>query len=154
MTARTVFRFVAVLALAVTAGCGPSLPPDYTEFEDLHPVTGQVLFRGQPIPDATIRLHPVTPASAGSPAAVMSSVVNEDGGFEVFTFRAEGKGKGAPVGEYLLTVSWSGPRQGLTNEQQDQLTEKLPAKYTRPQTSQLSLKVMPGENRVDAISIQ
>jgi hypothetical protein len=85
---------------------------------------------------------------------VITSVADEQGNFEVFTYRPEGKGKGAPLGDYRLTISWTGPLQGLTKDQEDQLKEKLPVKYTQPQTSQITLNVTPGENQIDVITLQ
>ena len=151
---RGVFGWSWLLLLgAIFSGCDSSGPSDWTQFEDLHPVQGKVLFRGEPIPDATIRFHPHGQAS-GSNEAATSAVVDEEGNFEVFTFRREGKGRGAAEGQYRVTVSWSGPLQGLTKDQEDELKERLPVKYTKPQTTPIEVDVVAGENRIDVMSIE
>lgn len=145
-------RFLlAIFPLVVlVAGCGEPLKADFEVFDDLHPVTGKVRFKGEPIPEASIRLHPM-PLGSGGP--VISAVVDQEGAFQVYTFRPEGKGLGAPAGEYRATISWFGPTAGLREEQKDELKELLPAKYGRPQTSPVIIQVAAGENEVSTISL-
>lgn len=138
-------RSVSVVAALVTAcvGCGSPEITDLTNFDDLHPVSGRVSFEGQPIPGASIRFHQPRTA-AGLPASdVMTAIAGEDGGFEVYTYRADGRGLGAPVGEYWLSVSWLGDEDSADVSRED-LPEKLPAKYTRPQTSGLKVTIASG----------
>jgi hypothetical protein len=139
-----------LVCLIHLTGCDQSTPTEYLELDDLHPVKGKVLFRGQPIPDAAVRIHPVSAGAvgAGHPVYPMTGTVSDDGNFEIFTFRPEGKGKGAPSGDYRLTVSWRGPLQGLTKDQEEGLKEKLPVKYTDPRTSQLTVTVTEGQNEM------
>ena len=137
-------RCGALALLCVCFGCESPVVSDVAEFSDLHPVTGRVTLDGKPIPGGSVRLFPAgTGASAGS-ADVHSAVVRDDGTFEVRTFRAGGQGIGAPAGDYLVSVSWTGHPSIDTDIPRDELPELLPAKYTRPQTSRLEAKVVPG----------
>jgi hypothetical protein len=145
-------RFLLAVSplLLLFAGCGEPLKADFTVFDDLHPVKGELRFKGEPVPEASIRLHPMP---LGSDGPIVSAVVDSEGTFEVYTFRPEGKGLGAPAGEYRATVSWFGPTVGLREEQKDELKELLPAKYGRPQTSPVNIQVTVGENEVGTISL-
>ncbi|TVP96393.1 MAG: hypothetical protein EA381_17300 [Planctomycetaceae bacterium] len=145
-------RFLLAMFPLVTlfAGCGEPGRANFEIFEGLHPVKGELRFKGEPIPEASLRLHPMP---LGSDGPIVSAVVDSDGTFEVYTFRPEGKGLGAPAGEYRATVSWFGPTAGMTEDQRDELKELLPAKYGRAQTSPVNIQVAVGENEVGTISL-
>lgn len=155
MMKRTLALPLAIgIALCGLSGCsGSAVAEPLTEYDDLHPVSGQITFNGEPIPDATVRLHPVTPKTDGSLVHHPSGVVKEDGTFAIFTFREEGRGQGAPAGEYRISVSWLGSLEGLSESSIDELKERLPAKYTKPQTSGLTVTVTEGENEIPPISL-
>lgn len=136
-------------------GCGKSAVVEpITDYGDLQKVTGKIEFQGQPIPDATVTLHPVNPSKDGTLPHPPSGVVKDDGTFEISTFRDKGRGLGAPAGEYRVTVSWFGPLQGLSESQIDQLKELLPAKYQQPAQSGLTATVVEGENELPPISLE
>lgn len=154
MQRRLALHLTFCLGLCGLAGCGGRVHVEpLTEYEDLHPVSGQITFNGEPIQDATIQLHPVTPKTDGSLVHAPSAVVREDGTFEVFTFRPDGRGRGVPLGEYRISVSWRGSLQGLSESSIDELDERLPAKYTKPQTSGLTVTVTDGENSIPPIAL-
>ena len=143
--------FCAICSFMVLSiGCGEPGMPDYEVYDDLHPVMGELRFQGEPIPEASIRLHPM-PLGTKGPA--VSAVADEEGAFQVYTFRPEGKGLGAPAGDYRATISWFGPTAGLTEEQRDALKELLPAKYGQPQSSPVNIQVSAGENQVGTIDL-
>lgn len=154
MALRGYLCLLAAIALAGQIGCGQVAAVDLVEFEDLNPVTGQVQFKGEPIPDATVRLYPVDALGSGTPTHVASGVVDEQGNFEIYTHRLEGRGQGVPAGEYRLAFSWQGPLQGLTQEKLDELKELLPQKYTRPQTSDVNVTVVSGPNAIELITLK
>lgn len=145
---------VAVRLLAMscllTVGCGEPLPPDFAVADDLFPVTGEVKFKGEIAPEATLQFHPVGGPQAG-PA--VTAVADSDGKFQVFTFRPEGKMLGAPAGQYKVTASWLGATAGLTQEKIDELKELVPPKFHRPQTTPLMIEVKSGENQVGVLAI-
>lgn len=151
----TILLLTAVAGFGLS-GCGGATGAEEVdvEFSDLHPVTGTIDFNGQPIPDATVRLHPVQPSPDGSVVHPPSGLVDEEGRFEIHSYRPEGRGKGAPAGEYLISVRWSGPLQGLSESQLEELNERLPAKYTQPRSSGLTVTVTAGVNEVPPISLK
>lgn len=141
------------LMLMMAIGCGAPPIEDYLVFDDLVPVKGQVLFKGKPIQDASIRLHPAGQSTAGRAPARVAAVSDAEGRFEVFTFRPEGKGQGAPIGGYRMTVSWVGPTAGLPQEKLDSLKELIPAKYINPRTSPIEIQIAAGQGEIPAVSI-
>ncbi len=143
------WRLFAVACL-LTSGCGEPLRPDFEVVEGLHPVTGEIRFRDEVAPEATLRLHPIGGASAG-PA--ITAVADAEGKFQVFTFQPEGKMLGAPAGQYKVTVSWVGVTQGFTQEKLDALKELVAVKYQKPQTTPLTIEVVAGENEVGVIAV-
>jgi len=139
-----------VLGCLLVVGCGEPLPPDFAVADDLFPVTGEVKFKGEFAPEATLQFHPV----GGLPTApAVTAVADTEGKFQVFTFRPEGKMLGAPVGQYKVTASWLGATVGLTQEKIDELKERVPAKYQKPQTTPLMIEVASGENQVGVMAI-
>lgn len=149
------FWTLIILSLAL-AGCGGSkkIVEPVVDYDDLHPVTGQVTFKGEPIPDGTVKFH--TPKSLDDPRPSYgpSAIVKADGTFEVYTYREEGKGIGAPAGDYLITVHWVGPTEGLSESSIDELEERIPVKYRNPRTSGLKVTVNAGSNVIPPIDLQ
>lgn len=90
-----------------------------------HPATGFVYFEGTPIPGAVVTL---SSDKAKGPKA--SGVVEADGSFKLSTYTAF---DGAPVGEYVVTVS------GATG---------LPANYTTTAKSELRATIQAGKNQI------
>lgn len=148
------FSVLFAWGLCLLSGCGGAVIAEaITEYGDLQKVTGKVEFQGQPIPDATVTLYPMKPSSDGTLPHPPSGLVREDGSFEISTFRDKGRGLGAPIGEYRVTVSWFGPLQGLAESQIDALKERLPNKYQHPAKSGLTVTIAPGENSLPLISL-
>jgi hypothetical protein len=132
------------LLAASAAGCGQTNVEADVDFADLHPAIGRVVLDGQTLPGAAVRLHPA--GAAPGQGDVYTGVVDRDGYFEVFAYRADGRGVGVPAGEYKVTVSWTGDPDEPSDVPRDERPELLPVKYTRPETSGLSVTVEPGEN--------
>ena len=126
-------------------GCG-SAPPT-----PVHPVRGQVLFEGQPIPSALVVLHPVNP-SAGKEVPPPRAKVESDGSFTLGTFESR---DGAPAGDYIVTVSWW--QSGATGKggRQDDAppSNHLPARYSKVSTSDLRAHVEAGDNQLPVIRL-
>ena len=139
--------------LMMVIGCGAPPIEDYRVFDDLVPVKGQVTFKGKPIQDAAIRFHPAGKSTVGGVPPRVAAVSDAEGRFELFTFRPEGKGQGAPIGDYRVTVSWVGPTAGLPQEKLDSLKELIPAKYINPRTSPIEVQIAAGQSEIPAVSI-
>ena len=88
----------AVLVALLTAGCGK---PSVAGRVAVVPVTGKVLFQGQPTPGALVAFHPLQGAQSTAPPA--QATVRQDGTFVLTTYTAN---DGVPAGEYKVTVEW------------------------------------------------
>jgi len=139
--------FLMLGVLIGVSGCGSETSPEQRE---VHPAFGSVLFKGKPIPDATVRLHPVTPPADGKPVFIPRGKVDEFGSYTISTYAVA---DGAPAGEYRVSLSWQGPLQGLSEDEEDKLRERLPWKYTSPETSGLTVSISDGENLLPEIAL-
>jgi len=103
------------------------------------PVTGSVLVDGEVPEGAVVILHPVTPPAqeVNKPAGRVES----DGTFRVTTYDT---GDGAPLGEYVVTVSWGGPG----------IPDRLGGQFRDPETSQLKVTVAEGENTLPPFELE
>lgn len=114
------------------------------------PVSGRVSYRGKPLEDAFVRLHPIAADSSESSLPLPRARSKSDGTFQFSTYRT---GDGAPPGKYQVAFSWAGSLQGLTEEQRDRRPEKLPLKYTRPETSGIVVEISETETTLPAIEL-
>ena len=146
--------FLVLLFAAFCIGCGEAPVTDVAEFSDLHPVSGTISFRGRPMSGGTVRLHSASALSSNGQLDVHSGIVREDGSYEVHTFRPSGRGLGVPAGEYFLSFSWLGVDEGQPDVSQDELPERLPMKFTRPQTSGVKATVLEGGSVVPDIDLK
>jgi hypothetical protein len=153
MTTRTRCPLVMGLVLAtVLTGCSGGLR--------LGKVTGKVTFKGKPVPTGTIMFHP----DAG-PAAV--GAIGPDGTYTLTTIKP---GDGAVVGSHRVTIQATtvGPgslAEPSSFEEEMQLAQRkdpkakvlvpgkvtwiVPEKYSRPDTTDLTITVQPGRNTID-----
>ena len=141
-------ELLTLAALLLAVGCGADPDPNQRV---VFPVKGTVMFRGEPIPDATVRLHPVKKSNDGKPLYIPRGFVDESGTFQVSTYS---QGDGAPAGDYIVSVSWQGPLSGLSEDEQDRLKELLPREYTSPRSSGLNVTIQEGDNELPPITIQ
>jgi hypothetical protein len=134
---------LAGLLLGIT-GCGGSPPTP------VHPVRGQVLFEGQPVPSALVVLHPVNPSAKDVPPP--RAKVESDGSFTVGTFQSQ---DGAPAGDYIVTVSWwQSSAKGNGGRQDDTPpSNRLPPRYSQVSTSDLRAHVDAGNNQLPVIRL-
>ena len=136
------------IGMAVISGCGKVEDP---LVRATVPVTGVVKFKGKPIPDATICLHPVVKPNDGKPVFTPRGIADDAGNYTLTTYSTA---DGAPVGEYNVTVSWVGPLEGLSEDQEDRLKERLPRRYASPKTSGITVVVSEGEDSLQDILLQ
>jgi len=137
-----IFLMVTTVCLV---GCGDAEDP---RIRPTVPVMGVVKFKGRPIPDATVCLHPVTAPEDGKPVFTPRGSSADDGTFTLATYRSS---DGAPAGQYRVAVSWSGPLKGLSEDEQDRLKERLPRRYTNPNTSEITMVVSADVNPLQEI---
>lgn len=131
------------LVFATLAGCGSA----DSGHVPVHPTSGAIKFRGQPVAGALVTLHPKEGTGTGAPSP--RATVGHDGKFDLSTYVGQ---DGAPEGEYVLTVQWYRPVcQG--NEVLGG-PNVLPAKYASARTSDVLIKIAAGENRLQPIQIR
>lgn len=139
---RAGFASVSIVALALT-GCGGG---DASRVP-VHPASGAIQFRGQPIVGAFVLLHPKNGPVAGAPSP--RGTVGSDGKFTFTTYEAD---DGAPEGEYVLTVQWYKPvKQGNDVVGGPNV---LPNKYAQAKTSDLKIRIAAGENQLPPIQLR
>lgn len=131
---------VIIVAVLSSTGCnkGSARVP-------VHPVVGTIQFQGQPAAGAFVSLYPKA-AIEGVPNP--RATVSKDGSFVVSTFDGN---DGAPEGEYVVTVQWYRPvRQGgdLVGG-----PNVIPPKYGSPRTSNVTVRIAAGENRLPTIKL-
>jgi hypothetical protein len=124
----------AMIALAC-ASCGNS--------NNLHPVSGRVLYKGAPAVNATIylRRQGVDPINQ---LAIMG-IVQEDGRF---TLVCESFGKGAPPGEYAVLIEWKhDPKVIRTGSNTRPKPDRLKGRYADPKRPRfhVTIKAEPNE---------
>jgi hypothetical protein len=138
MSVRPLLLGILLAAHSLTGCGGPARLPT-------HPVRGTVQYRGQPLAEAMLVLHPVKPIPEGTPQPIAYS--NAQGAFEFTTFATN---DGAPAGEYIITVELRAPRK-VGEEVVRDGANLLPARYQSAQTSDLRCEVKPGANDLPAI---
>jgi hypothetical protein len=132
---------VASLACIVLAGCGPKGPPKGV-------LAGTITYNGQPVNGATLTLEPAS--GTGTP---LNIPVAQDGTFRVASVLA---------GDYKITVQGSagfaGPStKGMSEDKKAEMQGKVdamktpatiafPRKYMDKKTTDLTCKVVTGEN--------
>ena len=108
-------------------------------------VTGKVTIDGKPAEHATVVLHPV---GGGGPEVVKPrGKVTTNGTFTLTTYDGN---DGAPAGDYLVTVElWlAGVRAD------DPPSNRLPAKFAKPEASGLTATVLAGPTTLEPIALK
>jgi hypothetical protein len=127
------FFMTAMIALAC-ASCGNS--------NNLHPVSGNVLYKGAPAVNATVflRRQGVDPLNQ---QAIMG-IVQADGGF---TLVCESFGKGAPPGEYDVLIEWKhDPKLIRTGSNTRPPPDRLKGRYADPKRRRFHVTIKAGPN--------
>ena len=134
---RSLTILVATLAFGL-ASCGKSdaLKPTF-------PVSGQILLPdGKPAEHALVIFHPVGQAAGPKPRGKVLA----NGTYQLTTFATD---DGAPTGEYQVTVElWlpGRPDEGPSN--------RLNAKYAKPESSGLTATVGTGPAEIKTITLK
>jgi hypothetical protein len=132
----------ATVCLVAIVGCGEAKPDRVA----VHPAAGTITFKGQPAQGAFVTLHPTSGPSESVPTPRAN--VDKDGSFKVTTFDG---GDGAPEGKYVVTVRW----YKLVTVGGDTAAgpNVIPPKYTRPESSDLTVRIAAGENTLPPIKL-
>jgi len=135
-----------ILCLGCSSQSGPTYQGDQVP---VHPVSGQVTLGGQPLQDARLFFHAVD--SSQSIQLRPRAFAEADGSFQVTTYSAN---DGAPAGKYTVTVSWLGPLDGVKEDDEDLLPERLPRRYQNPSQSGIEIEVVEGENQLPPFELK
>lgn len=116
------------------------LPGCQKATQAVHPVRGQVLYKGQPIKDCRVIFYPKdNPNDMDRP----EDYTDEQGFFEVTARRNE---KGAAAGTYTVVLIWRDRNPDPNAETSWTGPNKLPEKFGKPSTSDLQVEVKEGKN--------
>jgi hypothetical protein len=134
--------FVPALFCLACSGGGASL----------NPVTGKVLYKDQPATGALLSFHP----EGGNKVTTVVPVglAGSDGTFELKT----GDAKGAAAGKYKVTVFW--PEEAVPpggkkmSTAPPEIRDKLKGAYSNASSSQISVEVKSGVNRLDPLNLK
>ena len=129
-------RFAQIIGTATLVVLIPSCNPSGPK---LYPVTGQILYEGQPVGGAIVVFHPVNP---GPDNRLPGATAGTDGNFSLKTYPY---GEGAPEGEYVALVSLLEEGKG----QDAQPKNKLPGRYSDTSKSGLKVTVKPAPNALE-----
>ncbi|HEY1598060.1 MAG TPA: hypothetical protein VGG64_00560 [Pirellulales bacterium] len=124
-----------------SAGCGQSAPPRVPVF----PVQGKVSVNGKPAAGALVILHPKGDPSKPSARAA----VKPDGTFEATTYAPA---DGAAEGDYVVTVEWY--KAVPKNDDYVVGPNLVPDKYSKPQTSNIEVRVAAQPNELPPITLK
>jgi len=148
---RAVARFATGVLLAaglLAAGaCAPS-------GAKLNPVTGKVLYNGQPAAGAIVTFHPA--GSNGMDTVTSTGVAGDDGTFTLST----GPDKGAREGNYVVTVMWPDPKKKPSEKAMNTGATAFDApdvfggKYMSRENSRLKAEVKAGENKLEPFDLK
>lgn len=134
---RTLLVFVAALTFGV-ASCGKSDAQKPT-----FPVSGQILLPdGKPAEHALVIFHPVGQATGPKPRGKVLA----NGTYLLTTYNPD---DGAPTGEYQVTVElW------LPGRLDENPSNRLNAKYSKPESSGLTATVGTGPAEIKTITLK
>lgn len=128
-------RMLCVAAVALVAGCSPSLPPK----PKAYPVHGTVTLGGQPVHGGTVFFEPVDFATGAIPGKAQ---VDKDGKYAASAFVDQ---EGLVAGEFKVYV-----QDDMRNASQlGAEPTKFPAKYQKAEDSGLKYTVKAEDNTFD-----
>jgi hypothetical protein len=147
-------RWLVVLAAVAGSGCGN--PAGH------FPVSGKVLYKGQPASGAVVYFHPEGPR-AGSPQAIPSGFVDDDGSFYL---TVDNVGNGCPPGKYTVLVEWrDSSGDGVTTVKRGKATvrkrskirsgpDRLKGRYLDVKTPLLHAEVLAQSNTLPPFQLE
>ncbi len=130
-----------LLGLA-TSGCGERLP-------EVVPVYGTVTWKGKPLTDGTVMLHPKHATDGGQPRRPATGLLDEHGSYRVSTFRTD---DGAMPGEYYVLVHsyLSRPSDaGDDDSMVPQYVWRIPERHGNPEQCGRSLEIPSGSPPIE-----
>jgi hypothetical protein len=132
---------LSAVVLFAAAGCGK------TDRLPVHPTAGQLSWRGKPLENALIVLHPM---SATDPRVLPArGQTDANGKFQVTTYE---QSDGAVAGEYRVTVECYKPIKTASGLEPG--PNVLPKKFSQAATSTIVVRVAEGANTLEPIVLR
>ena len=132
-----------IAVLPVLCGCSDGKLKTY-------PVSGQVLYNGQPLKKVDLAFHAVDPKNdIGYPP---HATTDDEGKFVLAGYM---KDDGAPAGEYKVAIAFI-PEPNVADEGSDQskrMMFQLPEKYLKKETG-IAVTVKPGVNTLEPFKLE
>ena len=131
--------------MAAIAGCGSSQGSDRIP---VFPASGHLAYDGRPLAGAFVVLHPKA-TDAGRSTPRPHAQVAADGSFSLTSYETN---DGAPAGDYTVTVEL----RPLVKHGGDITAgpNTLPVKYSRTETSPVTVQIAEGRNDLPEIQIR
>jgi len=136
----------------------PSCGEDTKGRVALHPASGQVLFRGQPLADVQVVFRPAGPEKPGL-APVPIGRTDPEGKFRLTTSVGDvgSLPEGAPAGDYLVGISTPRPSDSVDFLRKDApkaTPDVLRGRYADPGTSGLKATIKPRPNALEPFDLK
>lgn len=146
----SVFLIALLLCCGVvTTGCGGGSQTADWQLP-VEPAEGDLTVKGVAAEDVFITFHPVTKPSGTANPILPRAQTDSEGHFQVTTYTT---GDGAPAGKYRLSFSWQGPIGEMSQDEHEELPERLNRKYLKPETSGYEVTITEGPNQLPAIEL-
>jgi hypothetical protein len=124
-------------------GCSGGSNP----WEQTHPASGTITFKGKPVVDAEISLFP---EDTSCPDSVRPKAKSTDGGkFVVWTYNP---GDGAPEGTYKVTAIHQ--EVAVSKDTIVAKPNDFPEKYSKRDSTPLTIRITKGQNNIPEIQIK
>src|SRR5262245_51183411 len=117
----------------------------------VYPVTGQVLYNGEPLKGVDVAFHPTDPKNdTGYPP---HATTDENGKFVLMTYV---KDDGAPAGEFRVAIAFAVEKAGGDegSDQSVRLAFQVPEKYQRKETSGITVTIKPESNTLEPFKLE
>jgi hypothetical protein len=141
MMIRFLVLIAAVGGLVLMTGCSNGKLKCY-------PVTGQVLYNGEPLKGVDVAFHPVDPKNdTGYPP---HATTDENGNFKLMTYF---DGDGAPAGEWKVAVAFAVVAADDGADQSKKLVFQVPVEYQKKDTTPLNVSIKPETNTLEPFKL-
>lgn len=144
MLVRNVASGLAAGLLMLVVGCGDDRLKTY-------PVTGTVLYNGQPLAGVEIAFHAVDPKkNVGYPPHAKT---DKDGKFKLTSYLTD---DGCPDGEFKVALAFAVEVAGGDDggDQTKRLAFQVPVKYHKGETSGISVTIKAGTNELEPFKLE
>src|SRR5262245_17906441 len=115
----------------------------------VYPVTGQVLYNGEPLKGVDVAFHPTDPKNTTSYPP--HATTDNDGKFALTTYV---KDDGAPAGEFKVAIAFAVQSADDGSDQVKKLPFQVPAKYQRKESTPITVTLKPETNTLEPFKLE